>query len=119
MDKLLSKILNFTFAAFLVLGGVFLFCAVISLPFWLLWNWLIPDIFGLPEITWLQALGLWIFIVVLRSTNGSYLQFPPFSGGKSNLEEKVKKTSDTNSLSYYNMSWNSWIDQIKKNMKID
>jgi len=114
MDKLLSKISNFTFAAFLVLGGVILFCALVSLPFWLLWNWLIPDVFGLPEITWLQAFGLWIFIVVLRSTSGSYLQFPPFSEGKSNLGEKVKKTSDTNSLSYYNMSWNSWINQIKK-----
>ena len=91
-----------------------MFCALVSLPFWLLWNWLIPDVFGLPEITWLQAFGLWIFIVVLRSTSGSYLQFPPFSGGKSNLEEKVKKISDTNSLSDYNMSWNSWIDQIKK-----
>ena len=24
----------------------------------ILWNWLMPDIFGLKEITWIQALGL-------------------------------------------------------------
>ena len=114
MDNWLVKIFTYTAALFFVFGGVFLFCALVSLPFWLMWNWLIPDIFGLPEITWLQAFGLWTFIVVLRSTSGSYLQFPPFNGGKSNLEEKVKKISDTNSLSHYNMSWNSWIDQIKK-----
>ena len=114
MDKWIITASVWIFALFFVLGGVFLFCALVSLPFWLMWNWLIPDIFGLPEITWLQAFGLWTFIVVLRSTSGSYLQFPPFNGGKSNLEEKVKKISDTNSLSHYNMSWNSWIDQIKK-----
>ena len=119
MGKWLKRLVNILLIVFISFGTLSVFCAFVSLPFWLLWNWLIPDIFGLPEITWLQALGLWIFIVVLRSTSGSYLQFPPFSGGKFNLEEKVKKTSDTNLLSYYNMSWNSWIDQIKKNMKLD
>ena len=29
-----------------------------SLPILLLWNWLMPIIFKLPEITWLQALGV-------------------------------------------------------------
>lgn len=31
---------------------------VISIPVWLLWNWLMPSIFGLKTITWIQALGL-------------------------------------------------------------
>ena len=35
--------------------GISLAC---SLPVWLLWNWLMPEIFGLKTITWIQALGL-------------------------------------------------------------
>lgn len=34
------------------------FSALFSLPVWLLWNWLMPAIFGLTKITWLQAWGL-------------------------------------------------------------
>lgn len=33
---------------------------LISLPVWLLWNWLMPFIFGLKTISWFQALGLCI-----------------------------------------------------------
>ena len=36
-----------------------------SLPFQWLWNWLMPVIFGLPEITVLQALGLILLSNVL------------------------------------------------------
>lgn len=32
--------------------------ALMSLPVMLLWDWLMPTIFGLPEITWFQAWGL-------------------------------------------------------------
>ena len=39
-------------AAFLIIG------IMLSLPLWLLWNWLMPYIFGLPTITILQAFGL-------------------------------------------------------------
>ena len=101
MDKLLSKISNFTFAAFLVLGGVFLFCAVISLPFWLLWNWLIPDIFGLPEITWLQSFGLWLFVFLLRNNLGT-------------LKSKSNKTDGTESSPFGDNTWNQWLEQVRK-----
>lgn len=37
---------------------LFLVAALMSLPVMLLWDWLMPTIFGLPEITWLQAWGL-------------------------------------------------------------
>lgn len=45
----------------MVLGAaalLFLVAALMSLPVMLLWDWLMPTIFGLPEITWLQAWGL-------------------------------------------------------------
>jgi len=33
-------------------------CLLTSLPTYLLWNWLMPEIFSLKEITILQAFGL-------------------------------------------------------------
>lgn len=32
--------------------------AVLSIPTWLLWNWLVPDLFGFPTIGIAQAFGL-------------------------------------------------------------
>lgn len=43
-------------AAFIFIGGF----AVMSL-----WNWLIPSIFGLATITWVQALGLLVLSKIL------------------------------------------------------
>lgn len=44
--------------------------AVMSLPVMLLWDWLMPEIFGLKEITWLQAWGLMFLSGLLfRSTS--------------------------------------------------
>jgi hypothetical protein len=37
---------------------LFFVAALMSLPVMLLWDWLMPTIFGLPEITWFQAWGL-------------------------------------------------------------
>lgn len=32
--------------------------AVLSVPTWGLWNWLVPELFGLPEISLVQTFGL-------------------------------------------------------------
>lgn len=37
---------------------------------WLLWNWLMPDIFGLVEITYWQAVGL-CFLTSMLFKSGS------------------------------------------------
>ena len=104
MDNWSVKIFAYTAALFIVFGGVILFCALVSLPFWLMWNWLIPTIFGLPEITWLQAFGLWTFLVLIRSSNFKY-----------NNVFNIKKETDGTELSPFgDLSWNSWLDQIKK-----
>lgn len=51
-------------AAFLfILAGLFfvaLFACVAALPTMLLWNWLVPSIFHLREIGFLEALGMLI-----------------------------------------------------------
>jgi len=39
-----------------VIAGIF--AAAVSLPTWLLWNWLMPGVFGLPSISLVQAFGL-------------------------------------------------------------
>lgn len=46
-----------------VVGAAILFVAVgalFSLPVWLLWNGLMPQLFGLTKITWFQAWGLMV-----------------------------------------------------------
>lgn len=49
------------YIAGIVVGGLivlFAVSALMSLPVMLLWDWLMPKIFGLPEINWFQAWGL-------------------------------------------------------------
>ena len=38
---------------------------VLSIPLCLLWNWLMPNIFGLPTITILEAFGLSALVTFL------------------------------------------------------
>jgi hypothetical protein len=52
-----------------VISGILLISFVASLPVMLLWDWLMPEIFGLKEITWLQAWGLSILCGFLFKTN--------------------------------------------------
>jgi hypothetical protein len=51
MEKVLGVIL-------LVIGGIALVTLLLGWPLMLLWNWLMPTIFGLPIITFWQAVGL-------------------------------------------------------------
>ena len=38
---------------------------ILSIPLWLLWNWLMPYIFGLPTLNILQVFGLSIMFTLL------------------------------------------------------
>ena len=104
MDKWLITASSWIFALFFIFGGVFLFCALVSLPFWLFWNWLIPDIFGLPEITWLQAFGLWTFLVLIRSSNFKY----------KDVFNTKKDTDGIESSPFGDNTWNQWVEQVRK-----
>ena len=104
MDNWLVKIFAYTAALSIVFGGVILFCALVSLPFWLMWNWLIPTIFGLPEITWLQAFGLWTFLVLIRSSNFKY----------KDVFNIKKDTDGTESSPFGDLSWKQWVEQVRK-----
>ena len=43
--------------------------ALLALPIMWLWDYFAPSVFGLPEITWLQAWALYIFCNLLLRTN--------------------------------------------------
>lgn len=67
---------NFGVAAVAVLAIIGIFVVVgflVAFPIMLLWNWLMPTIFHLPEITFWQALGLYLLAKGLFgvSTSGS------------------------------------------------
>ena len=52
----------------IVVFGIVVFFAIglaLSIPVCLLWNWLMPYIFGLPTITVLQAFGLSVLVTLL------------------------------------------------------
>ena len=52
-----------TFAA--LLGLIAILIVILGYPLMLLWNWLMPEIFGLPEITFWQAIGLNLLSTIL------------------------------------------------------
>ena len=105
MTKPLINIFAYTFATLIGFGSIFIFCAVISLPFWLLWNWLIPDIFGFSAITWLQAFGLWFFLILIRSSSFRY---------KDMFKKIPRDTDGTESSPFGDNTWNQWVEQVRK-----
>jgi len=58
------------FAGAIIAGiAVSIIACVLAIPLMLLWNWSLPDIFGLKEITFFQALCLNLMSGILfRST---------------------------------------------------
>jgi len=52
-----------------LIGLVAIVIVLLGYPLMLLWNWLIPNIFGLPEITFWQAIGLnFLSTILFKST---------------------------------------------------
>jgi len=49
----------------LVIGLILLAIILIGGPLMILWNWLMPSIFGLPEIGFWQACGLQLLAILL------------------------------------------------------
>ena len=52
----------------LFVGSFLLFGTLLSIPIWLLWNWLMPNIFGLVTINIFEAFGLSILTKFLFAT---------------------------------------------------
>ena len=56
---------------FIALAFILLICLVLAAPTMLLWNWLMPEIFGLIELDFWQALGLTLLSNILFKDNNS------------------------------------------------
>jgi hypothetical protein len=48
-----------------IVAVVCLACLILGLPLMLLWNWLMPMLFGMPYLTFWQAVGLNILSTIL------------------------------------------------------
>lgn len=71
-----------------VLVGFILFIAVGGVVVLLLWNWLLPDIFGVRQITFWQALGL---LALCRILFGGFGHHGGSSGGARRQREWWRK----------------------------
>lgn len=70
METFFKKLgIFFAFIFFIVIISIFL-----SLPIMLLWNWLMPILFGLTKITFWQALGINIFSGILFKSQNTQSQ---------------------------------------------
>ena len=49
----------------LFIGTLAIILVLLGYPVMLLWNWLMPELFGLSEITFWQAIGLNILCTIL------------------------------------------------------
>ena len=56
-------------AILLIVGLIVLAGILLALPLQLLWNWLMPNLFNMPIITFWQALGLNMLAGILFKSN--------------------------------------------------
>jgi hypothetical protein len=67
----MTKLLESVFAGVIVLLVILGIAIVMAVPTYFLWNWLIPNIFQLPEITLGQALGLNLLSSILFKSSSN------------------------------------------------
>jgi len=73
----MESVLSFTALSVLAIIMMVLWSLVLAWPFQLLWNWLLPAIFGLGKITFFQAFGLKLLLALVF--------------GRMSIEDKRKK----------------------------
>ena len=61
----MESVLSFTALSVLAIIMMVFWSLVLALPFQLLWNWLVPAIFGLGKITFFQAFGLKLLLALV------------------------------------------------------
>ena len=71
----MGKFIEIGFLAINVTIGLFIsiavFAIIAALPLFWLWNWLMPEFFGLAEVSIWQALGFLVLSGVLFKSNSS------------------------------------------------
>lgn len=83
---------------FMIILGITGFAAF-SYFFLLLWNWLMPTIFGLPQVNYYQALGLLVLSKIIFSGMGKGGRpRHPKDAWRKEFEEKFSKMHERNNL---------------------
>lgn len=99
----------------LIIFGIIAITALIILfgfiIMWL-WNWLMPDIFGLTTITYWQAIGLFILFKILLGGCGGGSDCK--SSKKSDRECKKESKTDFSKWKYYDKFWKEQGDEYYK-----
>ena len=67
----------------------FILGLIMALPTYLLWNWLMPFIFGLPKLTLLQTFGLSVLISLLSPRKVGF-------GKKQDVNQSSKEYDELN-----------------------
>jgi hypothetical protein len=94
------------FYVFSGIAGFIATAAVFSTLAMLLWNALLPELFGLPVISWLQAVGLFVLCRVLFGgmTSG-------FRGGTFAMAGRGR-----NGANLFQGAWNAMSDEQRQNL---
>lgn len=62
MDAIIEKACEIFIIVLIIVAILFAVTSVFAFPFMWLWNYLMPDIFGLPELAYWKAYWLMIFV---------------------------------------------------------
>lgn len=66
LNEMIREMIGVGFFGFLAgLFTIVIFCLIQIIPIYLLWNWLMPAIFNLPDITFLQSCGIYLLSCLL------------------------------------------------------
>lgn len=88
---------------FMIIAGI-LFLLLFGYGFMLLWNWLMPDVFGLPALTYWKAVGI---LVMAKILFGSFEGMGSKKGSKKPSRTKMRDTcgSDFSKWKHYDTFW--------------
>jgi hypothetical protein len=98
---------GFRIAVMAILGvcGAVLLGFLFGLFVKLLWNWLMPDLFNLKEITYWQAVGIVVLAHLIFGSFGTGKGSDSSDKKKSKCEEKQDSKGETKHWQYYDEWW--------------
>ena len=70
-----------------------------------LWNWIMPELFGLTTLSYWQAVGLFILLKILLGGCGSGGDSSKSSSGKSKCKCKGESKTEFSKWKHYDKFW--------------
>ena len=99
VKEMVTKIVKVIFFVILAIGLVFLIGYVVQY----LWNWLMPELFGLPSIGYWQAIGVLLLSKIIFGFGGGGHKK---SSSKSAIRKKCRPLrQDLSKWKYYDEFW--------------